>query len=78
MARVQFPAGKRNFFSLVHSIQTSSVAHPASYPMGLEFFPWGKSGLVVKLTTYLHLVPKSRIVELHLHNGIYLHGIVLN
>jgi hypothetical protein len=32
-AGVQFPArGKR--FSLLHSVQTGSGAHPASYPMG--------------------------------------------
>jgi hypothetical protein len=31
-ARVQVPAGER--ISLLHSIYTDSVAHPASYPMG--------------------------------------------
>jgi hypothetical protein len=35
--------GKR--FSLIHSIQTSSGAHPASYPMGTGVsFPAGKAG----------------------------------
>jgi hypothetical protein len=33
MARVQFLAGVRDF-SLLHSIQTDSGAHPAFYPMG--------------------------------------------
>jgi hypothetical protein len=34
---------------------------------------WG-----VKLTTHLHLVPKSRMVELYLHSPISLRGVVLN
>jgi hypothetical protein len=33
MAGVQFPAAAKHF-SLGYSIKTSSVAHPASYPMG--------------------------------------------
>jgi hypothetical protein len=41
-------------------------------------FPRGKNGRGVKLTTYLHLVPKVRIVGLYLHSPICLHGIVLN
>jgi hypothetical protein len=49
-------------FSLHHHIQNGSGAHPASYPMGTRgSFPGGKSGRYVKLTTHLHLVPKSRI-----------------
>jgi hypothetical protein len=31
----------------------------------------------VKLTTHLHLVPRSRKVELYLHSPICFHGIVL-
>jgi hypothetical protein len=42
-ARVRFPAVKD--FSLLHSIQTDSGAHPASYPMGTGgSFPGGKAG----------------------------------
>jgi hypothetical protein len=37
-------------------------------------FPWEGS---VKLTTHLHLLPRSRKVELYLHSPIRLHGIVL-
>jgi len=34
---------------------------PASYPMGTRCsFPGGKGGLDVKLTTHLHLVPRSK------------------
>jgi hypothetical protein len=50
-------------FSLPHSVQTGSGAHPISYPMG---------------EADLHLVPRSRMVELYLHSPICLHGIVLN
>jgi hypothetical protein len=32
----------------------------------------------VKLATHLHLMPRSRKVNLYLHSPIYLHGIVLN
>jgi hypothetical protein len=42
-------------FSLHHCVQNGSGAHPASYPMGTRgSFPGD-----VKLTTHLHLVPKS-------------------
>jgi hypothetical protein len=39
--------------------------------------PQGYSGLMMKLTTNLHLVPRSRMVELYLHSPIYLHSTVL-
>jgi hypothetical protein len=32
----------------------------------------------LKLTAHLHLVPRSRTVELYLHFHIHLHSIVLN
>jgi hypothetical protein len=32
----------------------------------------------VKLTTHLHLVPRSRMMELHLHSPTYPNGIELN
>jgi hypothetical protein len=38
----------------------------------------GVSGRGVKLTTHLHIVLKSRMVELNLHFPIRLHGVVLN
>jgi hypothetical protein len=37
--RVKIPAGL--YFSLRHNVQTGSAAHPASYSMSIEFFPWG-------------------------------------
>jgi hypothetical protein len=45
-------------FSL-HTAQTGSGAHVASYPMGKgALFPGCKSGRGVKLTIHLSLVPK--------------------
>jgi hypothetical protein len=42
-AGVQFPAGTRDF-SLLHSVQTDSRAHPASYTRRTEgSFPGGKA-----------------------------------
>jgi hypothetical protein len=42
-AGVLFPAASRNV-SLLHSVQTSSGAHPASYPMGMGgSFPKGEA-----------------------------------
>jgi hypothetical protein len=35
MARARFPAGARDLH-LLHTIQTSSMAHPASYPSDTE------------------------------------------
>jgi hypothetical protein len=51
-SRVRFQAGAGNF-SLHHRVQNGSGAHPASYPMGGSF-----PG--VKLSTHLHLVPRSK------------------
>jgi hypothetical protein len=55
---VRFPAGAGNF-SLHHRVQNDSGAHPAFYTMGTR--GWEQSGRGVKLTTHLHLVPKSRM-----------------
>jgi hypothetical protein len=58
-SRVRFPAGAGNS-SLHHRVQTGSGAHPASYPMGTGgSFP-GINGRGLKLTTHLHLVPRSK------------------
>jgi hypothetical protein len=71
-SRVRFPAGAGNF-SLHHRVQNGTGAHPASYPMGTRgSFPGGKSSRGVKLTTHLHLVPKSK------NPPIRLHGVVLS
>jgi hypothetical protein len=53
-------AGAKDFSSSL-CVQTSSEAHPASYPMGIRGpFPGGvKRGRDVTLTTHPHLVPRS-------------------
>jgi hypothetical protein len=43
-----------------------------------RYIPRMKSGLGVKLTTHLHLVSRSRIVELYLHSPIHLYCAVFN
>jgi hypothetical protein len=52
-----------------HSLQSSGY---------LGLLPRGHSGPEVKLTTHLHLVPRSRMVELHLSSPTHLHGLVFN
>jgi hypothetical protein len=57
--------GKR--FSLFRNVQTGSALSPISYTMdtGGRFFPEDRGE---KLTTHLHLVPRSRMMELYLHS----------
>jgi hypothetical protein len=53
------------FFHLRHRGQTGCGAHPASSPMGAKGSfsgGGGECGRSVKLTTYLHLVLKLRIL----------------
>jgi hypothetical protein len=60
-SRVRFPAGAGNF-SLQNRVQKGSWAHPASYPMGAGgSFLGERGGRDVKLTTHLHLEPKTRM-----------------
>jgi hypothetical protein len=49
---------------------------PIEWATGL--FLWGESGRGLKPTTYVHLVAKSRMVEVYLQSPICLHGILLN
>jgi hypothetical protein len=67
MAGIRFPA-RVNDFSLLHIVEISSGAHPASYSMGTELFSRKKISRALKLTAHLHLVPRSRMVELYLHS----------
>jgi hypothetical protein len=55
-----------------------SGANPASYPMGTGVISAGVKGWDVKLTAHLHLIPRSRMMELYLYPLICLYGIVLN
>jgi hypothetical protein len=54
------------YSSLLRSVQTTSWAHPAFYPMGTE----GSSPRPKRLggEAQLHLVPRSKMVELYLHS----------
>jgi hypothetical protein len=61
-SRVRFPAGARNF-SLHHRLQNGSGPPPLQPPTQCVTgaLSVGESGWGVKLTTHLHLVPKSRM-----------------
>jgi hypothetical protein len=74
-SRFRFPVGVRNF-SLHHSVQNGFGAHPACYPMGTRgSFP----GVKVKLTTHLHLVPRSKNEWSYISTPLVrLHGVVLS
>jgi hypothetical protein len=62
MAGVHFPAGARDI-SLIHNVQTNFGVHPVSYHMGAGgYFPGEKVA-----DHHLHLVPRSRMMELYLH-----------
>jgi hypothetical protein len=74
---VRFAAEARDS-SLLHSFQTRSGAHSDSNPMGSWVSFPGYSCRNVKLTTHLHLMPRSRMMELYLHYRICFHGLVLN
>jgi hypothetical protein len=57
------------FFQLSNA--SSPALGPIQSPIQLvpEFlFPGGKAGGDVKVTTHLHLVPKLKCLELHLHS----------
>jgi hypothetical protein len=70
-------------FSLLHSIHNDSEARLTSYKMDARAykmdtrasFPRGKDQ---EYEAYLHLLPRIRKVELHLHSPTHLRGIVLN
>jgi hypothetical protein len=62
------------------SIKSRSTLGPIRLPTQsvLWFFPRGWSGMCVKLTTHLHLLPRLRKVELYMDSSIRLHLMVLN
>jgi hypothetical protein len=61
-AGFRFPAGARDS-SCLHSLQTRSVAHSASYTMGT-----GGKAEEARSLTHLRLAPRLRMVELYLHS----------
>jgi hypothetical protein len=71
--------GKGKIFLSSAASRPSLGPTSASYPMGTGAdFPRGKAEMGMKLTIHIHLVPRSRMVELYLHSPIRLDGIVLN
>jgi hypothetical protein len=77
-AQPGFNSGQRQDFFLLHSVETGSGVHPASYPMGAKDLSPRPRGKGVKLTSHLHLVPKYLMEETYLHSFIRTHGMVLN
>jgi hypothetical protein len=69
--------GSRDF-SLLHIIQTGSIAHLTSYTVGTGGFFVELRGRSMKLTTDFHLVLGLRTEDLYLDSPTYLHGMVLN
>jgi hypothetical protein len=64
---VRFPAGAK-YFSVLRNVQTGSGAHPDFYPMDTGgCFPGRVKRQGREANTHLHLVPRSRKVELYLH-----------
>jgi hypothetical protein len=58
------------------SVQSSSGAHQASYPVvPIGSFPGDKE---TSAYSHLHLVPRSRMMELYLHFPRRFHGMVLS
>jgi hypothetical protein len=76
--RISIPGrGKAFFFYFIASrLALGPTQAPIQRVQGM--ISSGLSGWVVKLTTYLHLVPRSKIVELYLHSRTLLHDIALN
>jgi hypothetical protein len=67
---------RAGYFYLLYSGRTGSGAYPGICPV----VPWALSAGVrrEKLTTLLHLVPRSRMEKLYFQCPIRLHGMVLN
>jgi hypothetical protein len=72
---VRLPVEARDF-SFLCNVQISSVAHPASYPMGTGASWGGRRGM--KLTSHLHLLLRLRMHVAIPPLPMSLHGMVLN
>jgi hypothetical protein len=66
---------KQNKF---HSVQASSEAHSVSHPITTGGFFQGVKRPGCEVGSHLHLMPRSRMMELYLHSVTYLHGMVFN
>ena len=56
---LQYPAGE-SYIPLLRSHQTDHAAELVSFSMGTRSLPREESGQSVRLTSYLHLVPRLR------------------
>jgi hypothetical protein len=75
--RGSIPGGERFFSSLKR--QERLWGELSLLSNGFQgLFLRRKSGWGVKLTTHLHLAPRSKMVKLYLHSPIRLHGVVLD
>jgi hypothetical protein len=67
--------GRSKHFALRYSLQIGSGAHRTCYSMDTGGpFPREYNCWVVKLTTHLHLMQRSRMVELYIHSPIRLYA----
>jgi hypothetical protein len=62
---VSIPGSRKGFFSFL-------------YNQYRGLYAWRLSDKSVKLTIYLHLEPKLRMMELHLHSTTRFQGVMLN
>jgi hypothetical protein len=74
--RDSIPGRGKRFSSIPKSPERLWGPHSLLFNEYRRLFP-GENGRGVKLTTHLHIMPRSRVVELYLHSPC-LHGIVLN
>jgi hypothetical protein len=74
---VRLPTGAR-YSSLLHSVQTVSGAHPASYSIGTGGLSPGVKRPGREADNSPPSSAESRMVELYLPSPISLHGILLN
>jgi hypothetical protein len=70
-------AGARFFSFFLASRAVLGPTQPPIQWVPRVLSPW-ESGQGMKLTTHLHLVLRSRMMELYLHSPICVHGMVLN
>jgi len=70
--------GREGIFCLCHRVQTSSMVHLASYPMGISVL-LEQSGWGTKLTTHIHVNAKVKNVWIYISTPpLHLYGMVLN
>jgi hypothetical protein len=64
---VSFPSSTLSRLAARHT-KTTYTGHQ-------RLLSWRKHGKGIKLTTHFHLKPKLRILDLHFHFPLHIHGI---